>query len=477
VSDLKTLLKTIAGNQRQAQNAFFSGKFDEAYALLAQVDADVAAATVLSADDIQVKTAANQAVKLRKDVDKRTGKTSQSGPLSTQTLPPLPEAKPATDSQKLPPKPGVATATSSPPRPSAPPAAAAAKLPGGVAKRMKDAHDSLRSGKHDAARESIAEAQRMYAGQFDETTPEWVELLARVAEASARQEAAEAASSTALAAEEAKTAVVREQSDGWRERLALLGSFGHRTGSAADLLEQRTRYEAARTGLGELAGAGPIELESDVAQKREEFAKMVADFPAFFAATRCDFLDTCLEHVKGRSEQLDRTADGKPAIMSDQSIAEVAAFCQPYAVAFEEGAADWATLGNALAALRAKNLANRQTRAKLITMLPDIYAGGDAPEIKAFAEGLVRTRPAVAEIVQTAITKDDWAERAGWEDYAGERRFVTRREIYAQVIARESTGLLLHSLYVTKELRADTTWSKLAGNIMWSEEMALENIA
>jgi len=110
-------------------------------------------------------------------------------------------------------------------------------------------------------------------------------------------------------------------------------------------------------------------------------------------------------------------------------------------------------------------------------MLPDIYAGGDAPEIKAFAEGLVRTRPAVAEIVRTAITKDDWAERARCLDYAGERRFVTRREIYAQVIARESTGLLLHSLYVTKELRADATWSKLAGNVMWSEEMAPENIA
>jgi len=89
----------------------------------------------------------------------------------------------------------------------------------------------------------------------------------------------------------------------------------------------------------------------------------------------------------------------------------------------------------------------------------------------------VRTRPAVEQLVRTAITKDDWVERAGWEDYAGERRFVTRREIYAQVIARESTGVLLHSLSVTKELRADATWSKLAGNVMWSEEMAPENIA
>lgn len=134
-------------------------------------------------------------------------------------------------------------------------------------------------------------------------------------------------------------------------------SFGHRTGSAADLLEQRTRCEAARTELGALAGAGPMELESDVAQKREELAKMVAGFPAFFAATRRDFLDTCLEHVKGRSEQLDRTVDGKPSIMNDRSLAEVEEFFQPYAVAFEEGSVDWATLGNALEALRAKNLA------------------------------------------------------------------------------------------------------------------------
>jgi hypothetical protein len=465
VTDIKTLLKTISGNQRQAQNALFSGKLDECYALLDQVDAHVAAAVAQAPDEFQVKNAAAQAAKLRKDADKRGGRTGPSGPLSSQTLPPSPEPKPAPDSRT--PAPG----------PEAQAAPAAARVPAGVAKRMKDARDALRRGKHDAARESLAEARRAYAGQFDETDPDWVELLALVEEESARHEAATRAAEEARAEEEAKATLVRERSAEWRERLQRLGSFGHRTGSAVDLLEQRSRCEAARAELEALAGAGPMELEPDVAQKREELAKAAEGFPAFFEATRRDFLDTCLQHVKGRSEQLDRTVEGKPSIMNDRSLAEVEAFFQPYAVAFEQGSADWAALGEALDALRAKNLANRRARAKLTTVLPDVYAADDAPDIRAFAEGLVRSRPTVEDLVRTVITKDDWAERAGWEDYAGDRRFVTRREIYAQVVARESTGVLLHSLYVTKELRADGTWSKLAGNVMWSEDMAPENLA
>ena len=125
--------------------------------------------------------------------------------------------------------------------------------------------------------------------------------------------------------------LVAQRNDGpaeWRARLQRLGSFGPGTGSAFNPLEQRTRFEAARTELGELAGAGPMELESDVAAKREELAKSVEGFSSFLEGTRHGFLDARLDHVTGRSEQLDRAAEGRPSILNDRRLAEVEAFFQ-----------------------------------------------------------------------------------------------------------------------------------------------------
>lgn len=205
-----------------------------------------------------------------------------------------------------------------------------------------------------------------------------------------------------------------------------------------------------------------------------KYRQAVETFPSFFEETRKGYLETCLEHIGSSSAQLDRPVEGKPATISDKNLKAMSESFEPYSVVLEEG--QWSAVQKAMDQLRAKSGANRKERAKLITVLPDPYSGEDAGQIKAWSEDLAGSRPGEIKILKTVVTKDDWEERSLWEDYAGDQRFVTRRQIFTQVAVREGDSVLLHSIAVNKELRSDGTWSGLKGNIMWSEEMLEDNV-
>ena len=479
MADLKESLKAVGNGLRQAQNFMFSSKFDEAYGVLESVERDLAAATEIEAGHVQVKTYTNQVAKLRKDLDKRTGKVTQSGPLSTQQLPPKPQAPTSSSARPLPPRPGGAAAASErplPPRPGGATGGEAPGLPAGVARRIEEILGQIAEGRVEAARDSLGALERVYAGQFDTSHPDFTQLPGLIEKAAGEKAAADASAAAARAEKEAGEEALRNLNQEWRSKFRGLTGFGYRTGNASELLEQRSRYEAARPVVEAFREAGEFEMEYDVEKASREMCEAVDAFPAFFATSKQEYLDACLAHIRSRFDQLDATIEGRPATMNDASLTSVRSFFDPYAPAFEAGGPEWAAIEEAMEALCAKNAGNRAARAETVVVRDDVYAGEDVADLKAWAEGLVKKRAGPPEILRTVVYKEDWDEKSGWEDYAGEKRFVTRRTIYSQVAAKESSGVLLHSVAITKERRTDGTWSPLSGNVMWSEEMLAENV-
>jgi hypothetical protein len=212
-----------------------------------------------------------------------------------------------------------------------------------------------------------------------------------------------------------------------------------------------------------------LDLERDLARSFEEF-------PAFFEQAKAEMADEAAASLRATLDQLGREIEGKPAIMSDRAIGEAEERLAAVQPLLADDAARWGALSQVVADIKARNTANRAARAKLTFIRPDAYKGDGAAAIKERAERLVREAHPDAQVRRTVVYNEDWRELSQWEDYAGTPRFVTRREIHAQVAAVIPAGCRLFSIYITKEFRADQTWSALTGNIMFTDEMDEANL-
>ncbi len=208
----------------------------------------------------------------------------------------------------------------------------------------------------------------------------------------------------------------------------------------------------------------------------QSLARSFEAFPAFFEQTKAKITDETAASLRATLDQLGREVEGKPSIMSDASLKQAEEKLAGIQPLLADDAPRWAAVSQVLADIKATNAANRAARAKLTTMRPDAYKGDDAPAIKERAEGMVLKAHPDAQVRRTVVHSEDWKELSQWEDYAGTPRFVTRREIYAQVAAVVPAGCRLFTIYVTKEFRVDQTWSTLTGNIMFTDEMDEANL-
>ncbi|MBM4040322.1 MAG: hypothetical protein FJ290_17585 [Planctomycetes bacterium] len=462
MADISAHLKAISGDLRKAQNAFFNRKFDEALSLADAVAAAIESAKAQDAANVQLKSYENQLAKLRKDVASRSPKAE--APAATPTAPPPAAPAPAPPAAATP-----APAAAAPPAP--------AKLPAGVDKRLRDTRDWLRRGQTDKAAAIFAEIDKSYAGQFDPAHADYVAVKDALEQAQSAQAEAAAAEEAAARAADEKREAMRAQSDEWLAKLGVFAPFGHGTASVTELLTQRQSYtDALPVWQAYAAEAFPAGKADQLVELEQSLARSFEAFPAFFEQTKAQMADEVAASLRGTLDQLGREIEGKPAIMNDRAIAEAEEKLASVQPLLADDAARWAALGQLVADIKARNAANRAARAKLITLRPDAYQGDDAPAIKERAEAMVLKAHPDAQVRRSVVYSEDWKELSQWEDYAGTPRFVTRREIYAQVAAVIPAGCRLFTIYVTKEYRADGTWSALAGNIMFTDEMDEANL-
>ncbi len=111
-------------------------------------------------------------------------------------------------------------------------------------------------------------------------------------------------------------------------------------------------------------------------------------------------------------------------------------------------------------------------------LFPDIYDGSDAGGLKKKAEMIVAKGKPGSKILRVSLYKDEWTEETveEWTDTTKTKwRIRTTRKINAQVAAKDSSGVFMHTLHIAKD-KQSARWSKLYGHIMWSDPMVESNI-
>lgn len=448
MADIKSLLSSVSAQLRKAQNALFAGKYEEAREQVESAVAGLAEARAQDPGHVQVKTLESQAAKLQKDLLARSGKGS-----------PSPAAAPVAPS----------ASTAGPVSPA---------LPAGVAKRIRDIRALLERKKVSDAAGVMAEIEASYGGQFPCDHPEYVAIREKLTQAQAATAQADQAREQAAASARCRQEEMSRQSEQWLVRLSAFAphgaaAFGHFSQSVDELLAQKTAHAAALpVWQAFLAEPFPAGKSEQLAALETSLAASFEQFPSLWDRCRGELTGQTLAKIGASLENLGKELEGLPAILGQRDREQIQQQVAALEPLLSDDRAGWQALTTALAGLVARDQANRRERAGKIAPRPEAYGGADAESIRRHAEQLVLKECVDARPLQTVIYKPDWAESTQWESATGTQRLVTRRDIYAQVVADCAGQRRLFTVYVTKELRSDKTWSELRGNVMYSDDMA-----
>jgi len=448
VADIKALLTSVSTQLRKAQNALFGGKYEEARAQVESAAAGLAEAKAQDPLHVQIKTMESQVAKLQKDLAARSGKGS----------------------------PAPATPPAAPLASAAGPASPA--LPAGVAKRIRDIRALLERKKVSDALGVLAEIEASYGGQFPGDHPDYVAIRETLAQAQAASDQASQAREQAAASARRQQDEMSRQSEEWLVRLRAFAphgaaTFGHFSQSVEDLLAQKTAHaDALPVWQAFQAEPFPAGKSEQLAALEASLAASFEQFPSLLDRCKGELAGEVMAKIAACMENLGKEHEGLPAILGRtdrEQIEQQVAALEPL---LADDPARWQGLTAAMNELTARDQANRRERAGKIAPRADAYSGADAEPIRRCAEQLVLKECGSARAIQTVIYKPEWAESTQWESASGTQRLVTRRDIYAQVVADCAGARQLFTVYITKELRSDKTWSELGGNVMYSDEMA-----
>lgn len=448
MADIKSLLSSISTQLRKAQNALFAGKYEEARAEVESAVAGLAEAKTQDPGHVQIKTLDSQAAKLQRDLLARTAKGSPS-PVASPAAPLASAAGPALPA-----------------------------LPAGVAKRIRDIRALLERKKVSDALGVLAEIEASYGGQFPGDHPDYVAIRETLAQAQAASDQANQAREQAAASARRQQDEMSRQSEEWLVRLRAFAphgaaTFGHFSRSVEDLLAQKAAHADALPVWQEFqAEPFPAGKSEQLAALETSLGASFEQFPLLLDRCKGELADETLAKVAACMENLGKEHEALPAILGRTDREQIERQVAALEPLLSDDPARWQGLAAALNGLTARDQANRRERAGKIAPRADAYGGADAEAIRRCAEQLVRKKCGDARAVQTVIYKPDWAESTQWESASGTQRLVTRRDIYAQVVADCAGARHLFTVYITKELRSDKTWSELGGNVMYSDEMA-----
>ncbi len=448
MTTINDLIKAISAEQRKAQNCMFSRKYAEALELLVRVDSLINEAEAMDAEHVQLKSLVNQYSKMKRDLDQKTGSAQATPPASSQTVSPAGETKPA-----------------------------GAKLPAGVDKRIRDMNQLIARGKTEDAVSVFREIGSQYGGQFDTGHPDYSEKALWVESALASM----AAQKDAKQAEKEKSTYEREEkerlSSVWTQKLKALPLFGFNIADQDDLTRQQKAFEDARVLMDEYRAVDfPYGKQFELEQIEQEVHKRIEGFPQALETTRKRIFDEVDGHLRSRLDGLGRVIEGKPSFMSESSVAETRRWIEERSWIFVSGGTELDHFDTMQQQILEINEINKKEREKLIFLNENIYSGDDAMAIREYIQSLVKTMADGGQVLRTVIYKPEWKELSQWEDYAGTQRFVTRGEIYGQSVARVKGKLKLFTVYITRERKSDGSWTTLTGNIMFSDDMAEENL-
>jgi hypothetical protein len=112
-------------------------------------------------------------------------------------------------------------------------------------------------------------------------------------------------------------------------------------------------------------------------------------------------------------------------------------------------------------------------------MLPDQYRGFDLAAIKTAARTVLLKTVRGAVVLATTVPSPEWKEESVIE-YADKTRTALRhrviRSLTVQIGTREGSAHRLYTLFVAMDRRADGTWGKMYGHVMFTDAVLEQNI-
>lgn len=443
---------------RTAERNMFSGKNDEAASLLQEAAALIEQG---KADDPANKSILQAEIKLertRTTVDKKLGKSVDTTSSSGTSLPEKPQPK-AVSSKSSPPAP-VAKQSDE------------AKLPGGVKKRLKDITDHLNAAERYAdsdaknaqyklsqAEEIFSEIDKMYAGQFDPSNPDYAAVKKRYNELSgiaAKQGAAEV--SAEAAAGDANVAKEKQSSE-WlakfREYLSYSGSEGYNpeklvfvpgTSEPEKFADAKKRYEAFKTFYEDYKKAdfpaGKTWALEDIADNAAP--RRLKEFEEGFASRMGSVAERAESEINAAMAQLEKDNGWqsdksiKPNLIDHKWMQSIGEETDEAVSALGAHDPKAEQIRAKFETLKAKDMANRQIRQERTFMTPDRYTGNDINALKEKAKALVKNNAKEGGTpLRCTISSENWREETvhEWTDTSmTEKRWRTTRQDRKSVV-------------------------------------------
>lgn len=470
---------------RDAQKLYFNGKATEADNMLQQAE-DLISRAMTGGDSAAAARARGldgKARKLRKDIDRKLGKTA-----------------------------GTVFASPSPAKAPAVGATGGMAMPSFVASRLKGVNSSIENGRGwlakgsvrtarrslDRALEQMREIEEKYGGKYPPdhqdavATKEHLQSFENmVADAEAREgarkaeagmKAEQAAKESAVWKDRLKPYVTGMGQPGYDPKRYFIGSFtgddeemGRR---AALYTEVQTRMESYRTeGPGEDGTDELKEIARQLEYQIESFAGSLQGAGETYlreALTQIDFL------LRRSSEESAKIGTGTPPLPMDKDVigrskklldrASKILGVDDAGVSDAEG--KYARILEMDGKIRKARLA--ETR-----MSPDKFTGKGADEIRDKAQGILAEKKPGVRILRTSIVSPDWIEErvTEWTDTTRTAlRYRVTWYVTAQVAGKGGDEAKIYTIHVARDRRSDGSWSPLYGHIMYEDAILAENV-
>jgi len=474
---------------RNAQKFFFRGDAEKADEILK--NAEALAAEVMTgsnaAEKQKVERLLGRMQKLRHDIDRKLGKSTDS-------------AKKQTSTQIL----NAEKASTTTVKSDALPSHVRSDLRT-VDRYLGVAQENLKSGKTGYARraltnarqklEQIAERKKRYISPGH---PEYLAMQQRLDDLDAQVSTAEKAEIDKKGSDAKAAADAQAQSDQWIAKLKPyvtgMGQPGYDperyfvAGFTEDQKEMAKRtiiYDKVSADMEAYSTSGPGNNASDELQRIvrdiehamksfQESSTSMAELKLSNAGRKIDYITEWL----AKEEKKIGTKD-LPATMNKMSFMTAGRDLDRASNLLGTDDTRIKTLETKYQAAVLKNAQLAKARVSQTRMIADKFSGSELGMLKTKAQEILAAAKPGVTILRTTVVSKDWNEEnvIEWTDTS--RSTLRHRITYsvsAQVAGKNGSDTTLYTLHIAKDRRSDGKWSPLKGHIMFEDPIFEENV-
>jgi hypothetical protein len=337
----------------------------------------------------------------------------------------------------------------------------------------------------DQARKELDSYYRKFAGPMT-NIPEINEINEHLE----RMEKERAAKNVAEKAEKDKKELIEKENDilclRWYERLKSIPYFDGMPQNVNDLLLHMEYFLQADTLLNEYSTVQFMAQKSLMLENAESDLKdRVKEFPQKYnntSNTLADFIVKKIEQIKNSLEnytEWEKDLSKMPNIIDQKNLSELQKNIEEIRPLFTDNSSGMEFVVESFKGLMELNNFHKKEKRHRIKLKPDALFGEDLSPVKEKSRQIVQSKYPESRILEIRVIKQ-WESKhmEDWEDTT-KTKWVVRNilETVSQVAAiMENDQCLLFTLHIEKEVLNNGAYSGLTGHIMYSDEMAPENI-